>query len=258
VVLDAADGFTRDSIYGVSSGFLPYAAVLPKLRSLTLHLLYSHEETPFWGRLNDAFPLLNCLVLTGEIRATAEEAVVFENLEILDIECQFPFAGVHFPVLRHASIKSYNAAWAVRWHGLESLLLPSIVRGSQVDWPQLPNLRLLGIPTSHISLILHCPRDHPLSKLCIFLPGLESTCVETTIERSPLSAPHKIRIHITSADITPREKLLLAEGCDHPRLELVGVPLYRREKDNGIFSRPNLISIIVLITVLVYWDLQNV
>jgi hypothetical protein len=257
VALDTANGFLRNSTDERSSAFLRYAAIFPNLRSLTLHLLSDSNEISFWGRLNEAFPSLTCLVLTGRLRAAAEEAVIFEKLEILDIDCQLPSTGVHFPALRHASIKFYEMVRVTRWHGLESLLVRNMETDASLDWTQFPKLRFLGLPTSHLWVITRCPRDHPFSELCIFVPGL--ALVETTIERLTLNswAAPKARIHITSKNVTQWETRMLADACDFPGLELVGVPHHRLRRDLRLFGSLGGISFVMLLLCIAIWDLLN-
>jgi hypothetical protein len=257
VALDTANGFIRNSNDERSSAFLRYAAVLPNLRSLTLHLLSDSNEISFWGRLNEAFPSLTCLVLTGRIRAAAEEDVVFEKLEILDIDCQLPPFGVQFPALRHASLKFYEADQVAGWYDLESLLVRNMETDASFDWLDLPNLRLLGLPTSHLWLITRCPPDHPFSTLCIFVPGL--ALVETTIERPTRKSwgGPEVRIHITSKNVTPWEKRNLADACDYPGLELVGVPHHRLRRDLRLFRSLEGISFVMLLLCISIWDLLN-
>jgi hypothetical protein len=180
---------------------------LPALRTLTLALRNPHVATPpisrFWGRLDNAFPLLTTLVLRGGFQTTyPDAAVVFENLEILDWDFADLHASLYFPLLRHVSfghLYYFELKYLASWPQLESLIIRDINGCGQIEWSLFPELRLLGLPARRIDAFPPLPPNHPLQHLYVFVgtrprddhnPHLFSyevrlTWLKETLERLP-------------------------------------------------------------------------
>jgi hypothetical protein len=180
---------------------------LPALRTLTLALRNQDVAAPlvsrFWGRLNNAFPLLTTLVLRGGFPTTyPDAAVVFENLENLDWDFADPHVSLYFPLLRHVSfgcLSYFALKYLASLPQLESLIIRNISRGEKFEWSLFPELRLLGLPAQRIDAFPPLPLNHPLQHLYVFVgtrprddhnPHLFSyevglTWIKETLERLP-------------------------------------------------------------------------
>ncbi|KIM24409.1 hypothetical protein M408DRAFT_11008 [Serendipita vermifera MAFF 305830] len=143
----------------------------PNLHKLTLSDLAPINGTLIWSCLNAACPSLTFLHLSSRYpQETQGEAVIFERLEILVVRSRFSASGLEFPSLRHAILEELslnNILQVTQSRKLESFYLENLSDTVQFDWKLVPNLCLLGIPYSHLSIINSCPKGHPVSKLHI-------------------------------------------------------------------------------------------
>jgi len=147
-----------------------------RVRNLSLdllpHMFTDFRAQRFWEHLNQTFSHLICLSLRGRLISEDEDGtvVVFEGLEILDVDESKPGHKVHFPALRHVSCgtieplseKMQNFSWLC----LESLLVRKADRLHwQMDWTALPRLQFLGVLSTRVDIIEAFPPEHPLEHL---------------------------------------------------------------------------------------------
>jgi hypothetical protein len=152
---------------------------LPSIRSLILGTRNYASITKiarFWGRLNAAFPYLTCLILRSTITTTYEDPeVVFQHLEILDVDHVQLDNSVIFPVLRHVAFGLMDSPERMRfkapmWANLESLMVRVIVEPiPRISWHWLPKLKLLGIPCRQGASFARLPASHPLRHLHLYV-----------------------------------------------------------------------------------------
>jgi hypothetical protein len=181
-----------------------------------------------WGPLNDACPFLTSLVIFGGSHSLSPviDPVVFKCLKLLKMGYITP-VGVEFPTLRHVSasnIRGYSRQMEAitRCPDLESLLLREMDHSIGLDWNQFPKLRLLGVPATHLWIISRCPRDHPLSHLCIYVSARRSSSelVEATLERLPTIN----RLTVDAKSIPRHNFDIVARECVLAGLDLVDSP----------------------------------
>ncbi|KIM24386.1 hypothetical protein M408DRAFT_317610 [Serendipita vermifera MAFF 305830] len=214
---------------------------LPNLQSLSLDGSFLDQGPSFWEHLNTACPSLRFLAIAeAYLPKTPNNLVVFRCLEMLLVDSCLPILGVGLPALKHLSMRTTSAADMVRisrWSKLESLILQEIYdEVDQLDWPLLPNLRLLGIPFSRIPLITTCPiiYGHPLHTLHIYADSVYSPLsrdlnhVEVAIEHSNSTAPDGLqatpKFTIRSNYIYPVRLVEIYDKFDELGLQLTGVP----------------------------------
>jgi hypothetical protein len=92
----------------------------------------------------------------------AIDPVVFEQVEILELDLLIPGLGIEFPKLRYLSLEIFSESErevVAGWPGIEALLLRGMTHNISPDWKRLPNLRMLGIPSSHLWTLARCPVD---------------------------------------------------------------------------------------------------
>jgi hypothetical protein len=154
---------------------------LPSIRSLILGPGNYRSVTViprFWGRLNAAFPYLTCLIFRCRMTTTYEDPVViFEHLEILDVDHVQLDTSIAFPVLRHAAFGHMNEPEFMRfsaWANLESLVLRKIKESMEskmepISWDWLPRLKLLGILCRQGAAFARPPPSHPLRHLHLYV-----------------------------------------------------------------------------------------
>jgi hypothetical protein len=169
VTLNIIRGYSQNPTGQSSLSFLEYASALPNLHTLAVDFDSTIDPSSIstWRRLNDAFPLLTCLVLRGGLRGPntsldASEPVVFERMEILELDRLIPGLRVEFPKLRYLSLEIFSdneREVVAGWPGIEALVLRGMTQGVSLDWKRLPNLRMLGIPGSHLWALARCPLD---------------------------------------------------------------------------------------------------
>jgi hypothetical protein len=221
----------KDDQYRVMQSILQHGPSLPNLRMLTI-ILRHDNWSKVWRDLNEAFPSLTSLVVHGKsIPSSAVsyvvDRVVFQHLKMLELHSLLPFVGVEFPALRHVSVGrcSQEEMKAItKWPHLESLILRTMDWRTEFDWRSFPNLRLLGLPPTHLWIISRCPYEHPLSHLSLYVttPGSCPWLVESIMERRPWPLPTKIILNLES--ITEQRLDCIARGCASAGLQLVGSP----------------------------------
>jgi hypothetical protein len=148
---------------------------LPSIRRLTLVYPASAGKIimkNLWSRINDAFPLLTCLVLGPGMHCSDEATdTIFKKLEILNVYCLRPSFRLRFPLLRHAAITSLTNVELEaleRSIHLESMLVHRIHGISRrIDGRAFEQLRLLGVPLLGMHWIAPFPPNHPLELLCL-------------------------------------------------------------------------------------------
>jgi hypothetical protein len=133
----------------------------------------------FWGRLNEAFPNLECLVARGGLNTTWEDCIVtFKRLKVIDMDLLYADCQVLFPALLHAAFGAMNYFKAANFRGcqhLQSLLLRSIRDPEQFDWDFIPRLRLLGLPSGKVNSLPPLPQWHPLHHIYVYVDMVPRT-----------------------------------------------------------------------------------
>jgi len=81
--------------------------------------------------------------------------------------------------------------------------------------------------------------------------------VETKIERLGLWAAPKVQIRITSTNVSPWETRIIADACDLPGIELVGVQHHQLRRDLPVSGALEVIPLAILALCIVIWDLLN-
>jgi hypothetical protein len=243
VALTIPSGGRRDLRDGVAQSILQYGRSLPNLRILTI-ALRDVDWSKAWGNINEAAPSLTSLVVSGEIEASfavsfVVEKVVFHHLKMLELHSLLPFVGVEFPALRHVSLDRCSRddmKVITRWPHLESLLLRTMDRKTGFDWRSFPNLRLLGLPPTHLWIVSRCPYDHPLSHLSLYVRRINSISpaqlVELVMERRP--SPTKITLNLETIWEQDHYLDIIAHGCASAGLQLVGSP-YSVSRRSALF-----------------------
>jgi hypothetical protein len=153
------------------------ACYLPSLRTLTIGFTLCGGRDPviprFWGRLNEAFPNLECLVARGGVATTWEDSTVtFKTLRVIDMDFLYADHQVWFPALLHAAFGVMNYFKAANFTGcqyLQSLLLRSITDPEQFDWDFVPKLQLLGVPSGKVNSLPPLPQWHPLHHIYLYV-----------------------------------------------------------------------------------------
>jgi hypothetical protein len=190
-----------------------YGPFLPSIRKLTL----AHHTSAgtrivknLWSRINNAFPLLTCLVLGPGLHCSCEvTGTTFKKLEILDVHCMRPAIRLRFPLLRHVAIISFtNTELESLEHSirLESMLVHYIHGISRsIDWRGFEQLRLLGIPLLGIDLIAPFPPNHPLELLHVYMdPQKEqgSDHVVRMVQKMAIRLPTVTQIHVDIEELS--------------------------------------------------------
>ncbi|KIM26833.1 hypothetical protein M408DRAFT_25100 [Serendipita vermifera MAFF 305830] len=133
-----------------------------------------------------------------------------------------------------------NVSQVARWKKLETLLLQSIDEDDLWwDWELFPNLRLLGLPVSHLYILKKYPRDRPICNFHIYVRSssyFSPWCIKvkvehTSDERSKLLGPTLSRLSIVSSSPEPDALKRISDKCDELGIEIVGVashPLWKR------------------------------
>jgi hypothetical protein len=211
---------------------------LPGIRRLTLVYPASAGITGMknlWSRINNAFPLLICLVLGTGIYCSHEATnTTFKKLEILHVHCLRHTFRLRFPLLRHVVVTSFtNAELEVleRSIHLESMLVHHIHGISRrIDWRGFEQLRLLGVPLLEIHWIAPFPPNHPLDLLYVFMDPQKSQGsddVVRMVQKMVICLPTVTQIHVDIENLSKSRQLLLER-------ELLGTKLASK----GLHVRP--------------------
>ena len=189
---------------------------LPGLRTLGIRICYSLSTTiniEFWNCLQQAFPLLACLMLgTLTPRSVAlmagdeEHVFVFEQLEILDLGCFVPWGRLRFPALRYLALdhcSQTDIEALANSTRLESLLL----RGANrfINIASLSYLRSLGLPSNGLDFEPTLPADHPLRHVRVYLssPMHKSQNILHWVKRVSRQLPEMSHIWVDLRTLTP-------------------------------------------------------
>jgi hypothetical protein len=177
-VLDLSGNESSNSSTPILFGILcDEACSLPALRTLTLGFTLCDGRDPvtprFWGRLNEAFPNLECLVARGGLNTTWEDSTVtFKRLKVIDMDFLYADHQVWFPALLHAAFGAMNYFKAANFTGcqyLQSLLLRSVTDPEQFAWDFVPKLQLLGLPSGKVNSLPPLPQWHPLHHVYLYV-----------------------------------------------------------------------------------------
>jgi len=207
---------------------------LPSIRRLTLGFpssAGSWSVASLWSRINNAFPLLTCLVLGTGLHSSSEATnVTFKKLEILDADSMRNAFSLRFPLLRHAVINIVtNRELESLEHSkhLESMLIHyihGISRG--IDWRGFEQLRLLGVPLLGMDRIGSFTPNHPLELLYVYMDSQKhhrSDDIVRMVQKTTICLPTVKQIYVDINNLSQPQRLLLERELQGTKLASMGL-----------------------------------
>ncbi|KIM19453.1 hypothetical protein M408DRAFT_31208, partial [Serendipita vermifera MAFF 305830] len=146
----------------------------------------SFSEGPlpyFWALLNDAFPRLRTLAISGcDVKdANPLSPATFEQVRVLSLPTAFVPYFVTFPSLQHVSLGYASTAELPRSlvapRSLESLHCQGlyVTRRERLRWEAFPHLRLLSVPYNRVHKLSSPPSSHPLRHIRVHFEHHQKT-----------------------------------------------------------------------------------